>query len=171
MSVDPEQFYSEEVERIVQSGNRLLGSNFRISVDDCPELSKLIVTCNPPLPGRHAIESIPGPHGVEVPEPGPLKTGGQFKVTFNDSFTGKAYDEVVKWAMESVHADNRKNVRLWCTHELGPSELDMTYQHCFPELEDGEFDYSNKNTPAKFSLIIHFAMRLQTKKIGGSRSY
>lgn len=163
MAVTPEDFYEEEVESIVHSGNKLLGANFRLWVEDCPALSQMVVTCNPALPGRHLIETIPGPNGVEVPEPGPLKTGGQFSLTFQDTFTGKAFEEVTQWAMDSINVDKRKTVRVYGTHELGESSLDITYTHCFPEMGDGEFDYANKTAPAKFSLTLHFAMRKWTK--------
>ncbi len=164
MAVTQESFYEKEVETIMQSGNKLLGCNFGLFVEDCPELSKLVVTCNPAMPGRHPVDLIPGPGGVEVPEPGPLKTGGQFTLTFMDSFSGKAFDEVVQWAMDSIQPDKRKSVRIWGTNkELGDSTLDITYYHCFPELDDGEFDYANKTAPAKFNLTLHFAMRKWTK--------
>ncbi len=163
MAVDPEEFYEEEVNRIIESGNKLLGSNFRFFVNDCPALSNLVVSCSPALPGRHLIEAIPGAHGVEVPEPGPLKTGGQFNVTFNDSFEGKAFEEIVNWAKASNIAGNRKDVRIYGTHELGNSKFDMTYTYCFPELNDAELDYANKTTPAKFSFVLHFANRKVTK--------
>ncbi len=158
-----EKFYEDEVEAIVTSGNKLLGSSFRVMVEGCPELSKMIASCSPALPGRHLIEATSGAHGVEVPEPGPLKTGGQFTITFNDGFQGKAFDELIQWSLESIEVNKRKEVYVWGTHELGNNGFDMTYTHCFPELEDADFDYSNKTTPAKFSFILHFANRKWTK--------
>ncbi len=163
MAVNPESFYEEEVEAIINSGNKLLGSNFRIKVDGCEELSKMVVTCNPALPGRHLVEGIVGGQGVEVREPGPLKTGGQFTMTFHDGFKGQAFDEITQWALDSVDVTKRKTVWIWGSHELGNSNLDMAYSHCFPELEDGSFDHANRTAPAKFSFILHFSNRKWTK--------
>ncbi|MBU2648429.1 hypothetical protein KKI24_27230 [bacterium] len=165
MAVEAEEFYADEVENIIQAGNKLRGDNFKIEIQDCPNLSKLIVACTPVMPSRHIVETVAGHQGVEINEPGPLKTGGMFPVTFHDGFKGLAFDEYMNWMLESVDITKRKTFRVYGNHELGKSNIDVTYFYAFPEMEDADFDAENKTAPMKFTCNIHFANRRWTKNL------
>ena len=165
MAVDAEQFADEAVESIVQIGNKLLGAHFKIEIEGCPYLSKLIITCTPWLPGRHPVENVPGQQGVEINEPGPKKTGGMFAMGFIDGVTGQAIKEYKEWEKNCASVSGRKEVRIYGHSEYGDSELDITYTHCWPDIEEGDFDAENKTAPARFNMNLHFANRMWTKAI------
>jgi hypothetical protein len=165
MVVDAEEFYGEEVEHLVQTGNKARGDNFNIEIEGCPNLSALTVGCSPELPGRTPVEDVAGRQGVTINEPGPLKTGGMFPLTYHDGFSGKAFEEYMEWMKDAVDFTKRKKVRVWGRHELGDSALDVTYLYCWPEHEPGEFDAENKTAPNKFSVNLHFANRRWTKDL------
>lgn len=165
MAVDAEEFYAEEVEHIVQAGNKIRGDNFNIEIEGCPNLSALTVGCSPEMPGRHTVETVAGRQGIEINEPGPLKTGGMFVITYHDGFKGKAFEEYMNWMKGAADYTKRKKVRIYGRHELGESELDITYFYCFPEHEPGEFDAENKTAPNKFTFNLHFANRRWTKDL------
>ncbi|MCP4752651.1 MAG: hypothetical protein GY866_17330 [Proteobacteria bacterium] len=163
MAVDAEEFVLEEVEALIQVGNKLKGSDYHMEVEGCPNLSLLTVTCSPAVPSRNPIEDIPGKRGVTINEPGEMKSGGQFPVTFHDGFKGPAFDEYMDWVRECVDFTKRKKVRIYGSHELGDSSADFTYLYCWPDMEDAEFDNENKTAPAKFTFNLHFAGRRFTK--------
>lgn len=161
MAVNAEEFYSTEVEVLINVGNKMLASQFKVEIDGCPNLSNLIVTCNPSLPGRWPVEDIPGGQGVTINEPGPKKTGGQFTLTFQDGVKGPAMAEYKAWEEGCADPTKRKTVRIFQTSEFGDGELDVSYDYAWPDMEEGDFDKENK-TPGRLTCNLHFANRRWT---------
>jgi hypothetical protein len=142
---------------MVDIGNKITGADFKIEIEDCPFLSKLVSTATVKNEGRWAIEDIPGPGGHSHSQPGAKKSGESITLGFYDSVTGKAFDEVIKWVDDCIRAEGRKLINIYGFHyELGKSANDMEYTYCWPELDDTEWDYESKTTLQKMTLTVHY---------------
>lgn len=165
MATSPVEFYEDEVETLINYGNKQKGSDYIIEIEGCKAIGTLTATCSPPLPGRHPVEDIAGRFGVNFSEPGAMRTGGMFPITIHETIKGDAFKEFAKAVEDCIDPNKRLTIRVYCSSEQGgTSALDMTYTHCFFDSEDGGFELDNeaKTTPANLSLNVHFAMRKRT---------
>jgi hypothetical protein len=150
--------HTETIEAMIQHLS-LKGADFLVEIEGYEKLTDLFITADPEMPGREAVEDVPGPGGAVLDEPGNPKTGGRFNIVARETIDGDIFKMVMKIADGCLDPSKRVTVKVYSAHEKKTGGIGLKYTYCWFEIDPMSFDAESKTMPIKTTIIMHFANR------------
>lgn len=106
--------FRQSYNKLVAKGEGLLGTDFKMTIENYPDITILVQSTQIPPFNREMVETY-GPHGVRFLQQGNWNNAGEMPITFKEVIKGETYQMIRDWIV------NKRYLKV--TLEMSPESL------------------------------------------------
>lgn len=144
----------QSYKNLLALGEGANGADFRMTIEEFPDLEFLIQSTQWPAATREMIETK-GPHGVMVNQQGNVKNAGDITIMMKEVVSGVARGLTNRWVKEKLYL----TVNLALISESMPNangNTSCTMEDCWIEIDASDLSVDDGATLYKLNGTIHY---------------
>jgi len=145
---------NKSYKKLLSLGEGAKGDDFRMTIEEYPDLEFLVQATQLPEIKREMIESY-GPHGVKFNQQGKFNNAGDMTITFKEVITGEVYACLAEIVKEKKYVE----IKLGLLGESQPESVPGTtclMSDCWIEIDALDLSVEDGTTLVKPSGTIHY---------------
>lgn len=143
----------QSYKKLVALGEKVSGAEYKMEVEDYPDLTYLVSSVSLPALQREVMETY-GPYGIKFNQMGKFINAQDVPITFDEVITGKALEALREWVKEKKYL---KVVLGLVSESVTESNANTTVvmEDCWIEMDAVELGNENSATVVKPSGTLH----------------